>query len=230
MKNVNNKSNYNYQNFKATDYDFKNFKGPKPGEKYIDFEALTLKGNKVFLSEYLDKPIVLDTGSITCPMYANSTKGMNHLKEQFPNFHFLLLYVREAHPGGRIKGITSIQEKLSNAKSSCILHHEKREIIVDSLEGKAHLLYGGMPNMTYVIDTNGIIKFRANWTNIEALEKVLNNIDTIESRDYYEVVKPPIGLALKTLLIGGARALCEFIVNLPQLLKQHKEANSMRMN
>lgn len=221
------KSNYNYQNFKATDYDFKNFKGPKPGEKYIDFQALTLQGEKVSLSDYLDKPIVLDTGSITCPMYANAKNGMLQLKEKYPNFHFLLLYVREAHPGGRTKGITSMDEKLGNAKSACTLHHETREILVDSLDGKAHLLYGGMPNMTYVIDTDGIVKFRANWTNVEALKKVLNNPDKIALKDRYEVVKPPIGLALKTLLIGGFRALFEFVVNLPQLIKQHKEADSM---
>lgn len=221
------KSNYNYRNFKATDYDFKNFKGPKPGENYIDFEASTLEGKKVSLSDYLDKPIVLDTGSITCPMYANAKNGMLQLKEKYPNFHFLLLYVREAHPGGRTKGLTSMDEKLGNAKSACILHHETREILVDSLDGKTHLLYGGMPNMTYVIDIDGIVKFRANWTNVEALKKVLTNLDKIEPKDRYEVVKPPIGLALKTLLIGGIRALFEFVVNLPQLIKQHKEADSM---
>lgn len=220
-------SNYNYQNFRATDYDFKNFKGPKPGQKYIDFEALTLEGERVLLSDYLDKPLVLDTGSITCPMYANAKIGMLELKEQYPNINFLLLYVREAHPGGRTMGITSITEKLENAKSACSLHHETREILVDSLDGKAHLLYGGMPNMTYFIDTNGIVKFRANWTNVEALKTVLNNMDNIQLKDRYEVVKPPIRLALRTLLIGGVRALFEFITNLPQLIKQHKEADSI---
>ena len=218
---------YNYKNFKAEDYDFNNFIGPKPGEKYIDFNATKLDGTMITLSQYLDKPVVLETGSITCPMYANSRSGMNELMENFRNVHFLLLYVREAHPGERTEGIHSMQEKLSNAKSTCTLHKEKREIIVDSLDGNAHLLYGGMPNMTYVIDTNGIVLFRANWTNVNALEEVLNNLGKIVTKDRYAVVKPPLGIAIRTLLIGGFRALFEFFINLPQLIKQHKQAGSL---
>ncbi|WP_194768230.1 peroxiredoxin family protein [Tamlana sp. I1] len=220
-------SNYNYHSFKPSDYDFKNFKGPKAGEKYIDFKATTLEGKQVALSDYLNKPIVLDTGSITCPMYANTQKDMNALKAAYPNFHFLLLYVREAHPGAKTKPIKTMAEKLIHAKSTCELYPETRAILVDSLDGHAHLLYGGMPNMTYVIGTDGIVKFRANWTNIEALKKVLNNINKIEPKAYYPVVKPPLNIALRTLLIGGVRALFEFMVNLPKLLKQHKDAGSM---
>jgi len=169
-------------------------------------------------------PIVLDTGSITCPMYANSKTRMNMLQEEYPNIHFLLLYVREAHPGNRTKSLTSMAEKVSNASSMLKLYNEKREILVDTLDGNAHNLYGSMPNMTYVIGTDGIIKFRANWTNIDALKKVLLNVDNIVSKDYYEVVKPSPYVAIRTLLIGGVSALYEFLIGLPQLLKQHKEA------
>ncbi|WP_103070863.1 TlpA family protein disulfide reductase [Aquimarina sediminis] len=229
MKSKKSSTDYNYRHFKATDYDFTNFKGPKAGEKYIDFEARTLDGRIVSLSNYLDKPIVLDTGSITCPMYANSKTHMISLQEQYPNIHFLLLYVREAHPGGKINRITSLDEKISNAKSSLKLHNEKRTILVDDLEGTAHQLYGAMPNMTYVIGTDSIIKFRANWTNIDALKKVLLKIDTnhIETQDYYPVVKPSLPTAIRTLMIGGIRALYEFIISLPQLIRQHKEVDSM---
>lgn len=220
-------NNYNYYSFKASDYDFTNFTGPKPGEKYVDFKAMKLNGDIVSLSDYLNKPIILDTGSITCPMYANTKRGMLDLKKQYPDFHFLLLYVREAHPGGKTKNLSSMDEKMINAKSTYDLYNETREVLVDSLDGIAHLKYGGMPNMTYVIGTDGIVRFRANWTNIEALKKVLSNMDNIESQDLYPVVKPPIHIALRTLLIGGIRALFEFLINLPQLIKQHKEAGSM---
>lgn len=229
MKSKNNITEYNYTHFKATDYDFTSFKGPKAGEKYIDFKAVTLDGKIVSLSEYLDKPIVLDTGSITCPMYANSKTPMILLQKKYPNIHFLLLYVREAHPGGKTNGITSLKGKISNAKSTLRLYSEKRTILVDDLEGTAHKLYGAMPNMTYAIGVDGIIKFRANWTNIDALKKVLLEIDSnqIETQDFYAVVKPPIGTAIRTLMIGGIRALYEFIISLPQLIRQHKEVDSL---
>jgi Iodothyronine deiodinase len=221
---------YNYHHFKATDYNFKVFNGPKAGEQYIDFEAHTLDGKKVSLSDYLDKPIVLDTGSITCPMYANTSEPMNALKSKYPDVHFLLLYVREAHPGKRTDGVRSIGEKLFNAKTTCKLYNEKRTILVDSLDGNAHRLYGAMPNMTYVIGTNDIVKFRANWTNIEALKKVLLNIKTnkLEKEDFYVVEKPPLYTALRTLFVGGIRAVYEFITELPQLQRQHKEVDLIK--
>jgi len=222
-----NSSTYNYKHFDPKDYNFKNFEGPKAGEKYIDFEAKTLAGETVRLSDYLDKIIVLDTGSITCPMYANTADPMNLLKKQYPNIHFLLLYVREAHPGGRTKELTSFIEKMDNAKAANKLYHESREILVDTIDGAAHRLYGSMPNMTYVIGKDGIIRFRANWTNIDALKKVLLDPDKIESRDYYAVIKPSPYTAIRTLLIGGVRALYEFLKGLPQLLIQHKEVDKM---
>lgn len=219
-------ASYNYKHFNPSDYNFKEFKGPKPGEKYLDFEAKTFDGKTVKLSDYLDKTIVLDTGSITCPMYANTKGPMNLLKEQYPNVHFLLLYVREAHPGSRTRQITSSMGKMNNAKSTIKLYHEKRKVLVDTVDGIAHKLYGSMPNMTYVIGKDGLVKFRANWTNIDALKEVLLNPDKIVSKDYYNVVKPPIQIALRTLLIGGLNALFEFIKGLPKLLRQHKEVDS----
>ena len=219
---------YNYQHFNPKDYDFSDFKGPKPGEKFIDFQATTLSGKTVSLSDYLDKPVVLDTGSITCPMYANTTKEMNRLQEEYPNIHFLLLYIREAHPGKKTKATTTLDDKIKNAKRMRELYNEKREILVDSVDGHAHKLYGSMPNMTYVITKSGIIKFRANWTNIDALKKVLVNIDddSIEKRDYYDAVKPSPFTAIRTLLIGGFDALVDFLTSLPQLMRQHKEVQT----
>lgn len=224
-KEANTVSNYNYQHFKPTDYNFNVFKGPKPGEEYLNFTATTLEGEEVKLSDYLDKPIVLDTGSITCPMYANTKDPMIALQEEYPEVHFLLLYVREAHPGAKVKAIQSVEDKMTNAKATLSLYNEKRTVLVDSLEGYAHNLYGAMPNMTYVIGTDGIVRFRANWTNIDALNKVLQNLDAVEEQDFYPVVKPPLSTALRTLLIGGVSALLEFLSGLPQLMRQHKEVS-----
>ena len=216
---------YNYKHFNPKDYKFTEFVGPKAGEAYVDFQASTLEGKMVSLSDYLDKPVVLDTGSITCPMYANTTKAMNALQDAYPEVHFLLLYIREAHPGKRTGALKSMQEKIENAYATDRLYGEKREVLVDDLEGTAHKLYGSMPNMTYVISKSGIVKFRANWTDIAALQKVLETIDdeSIETQDFYDIKKPTPFIAVRTLLIGGFDALVEFLVSLPQLLRQHKE-------
>ena len=216
---------YNYDHFNPADYKFTEFIGPKAGEPYIDFEATTLEGEKVSLSDYLDKPIVLETGSITCPMYANTTKAMNRLQKAYPEVYFLLLYIREAHPGQRTGATKNLEEKLVNAKATQRFYGERRDVLVDDVEGTAHKLYGSMPNMTYVIGTNGLVKFRANWTDIEALEKVLTHIEdeSIETQDFYDIKKPSPFTAVRTLMIGGFSALVEFLSSLPQLLRQHKE-------
>lgn len=217
---------YNYKHFNPKDYNFTVFEGPKAGEPFIDFQALTLAGKKISLSDYLDKPIVLDTGSITCPIYASTKTSMNQLQKQYPDVHFLLLYIREAHHGGKTKSISTMQEKIDHAKLTDKYYNEQREILIDDVDGTAHKLYGSMPNMTYVIGTNGMVKFRANWTNIDALKIVLKNIETenIEKKDFYEIAKPAPWIAIRTLLIGGVSALIEFLMGLPQLLRQHKEA------
>ena len=219
---------YNYKHFNPKDYNFTIFEGPKAGEKFIDFQAVKLDGKKVFLSDYLDKPIVLDTGSITCPMYANTKEDMNKLQKQYPNVYFLLLYIREAHPGGKTGSITTMQEKIDHARLTDKYYNEQREILIDSLDGEAHRLYGSMPNMTYVIGTDKIVKFRANWTNIDALKTVLKNIETdaIEKKDFYDIIKPAPWIAIRTLLIGGVSAMIEFFMGLPQLMRQHKEIES----
>ena len=218
-------SKYNYNHFNPKDYKFTEFIGPKAGEQYIDFEATTLDGKVVSLSDYLNKPIVLDTGSITCPMYANTTKAMNALQDAYPEVHFLLLYIREAHPGKRTGAVTNFDEKMEHARATERLYGERREVLIDDLEGTAHKLYGSMPNMTYVISKSGLVKFRANWTDIDALQKVLKSIDdeSIVREDFYDIKKPTPFVAVRTLLIGGFDALIEFLVSLPQLLRQHKE-------
>jgi len=138
------------------------------------------------------------------------------------------LYIREAHPGGKTKATKTMEAKMTNAKLTHKLYNEKREILVDNVDGHAHKLYGSMPNMTYVIGTDGIVKFRANWTNIDALKNVLLDIDKIEKKDYYDVVKPPLNIAIRTLLIGGFRALYEFLRGLPQLMRQHKAVKAKK--
>jgi len=217
---------YNYTHFNPKDYNFSDFKGPKAGEHYINFHAKTIDGKDVKLSDYLGKPVVLETGSITCPMYANTSSPMNKLQEEYPDVNFLLLYIREAHPGKRTNATTKIETKTLNAIATEKLYGEKRTILVDDINGTAHKLYGAMPNMTYVISKTGVVKFRANWSDVKALKKVLVNIndDTLEKKDYFDIIKPSPYTAVKVLLIGGFGALVEFLVGLPQLMRQHKEA------
>ena len=97
---------YNYKFFDSSVYGLDPFVNvaPRVGECAKDFTALGLDGKPIKLSDFKGKRIILETGSLTCPMFGGNIEGMNRLAEQFTdkNTVFLMLYVREAHPGGKI--------------------------------------------------------------------------------------------------------------------------------
>jgi len=76
----------------------------------------------------------------------------------------VFVYTHEAHPGERVPHHDSFATKLANAR---LLRDEvgiRRPIVVDDLGGTAHRAYGGLPNMTWVIERGGTIAYKASWT------------------------------------------------------------------
>jgi hypothetical protein len=102
---------YNYSNFKPDYYNFTEFKGAKAGEKALDFDAYGLDGEKVKLSDFLGTWLVLETGSFSCPMYVGNIHKMNRLAKKFKDVRFLVLYVREAHPGSSVPPSNQLRKK-----------------------------------------------------------------------------------------------------------------------
>lgn len=77
----------------------------------------------------------------------------------------MFVYTHEAHPGERVPHHDSFETKLANAR---LLRDEvgiSRPILVDDLPGTAHRAYGGLPNMTWVVDRGGTIAYKASWTS-----------------------------------------------------------------
>jgi peroxiredoxin len=155
------------------------FPGPEPGDRAPDFEARTLEGDKVRLSAYRGrKNVVLTFGSVTCPATAASIGGMNELYDHFAGdeVEFLLVYVREAHPGELIPAHESLEHKAASAE---ILREEEgveMPIIVDDIRGTIHRRYAKLPNPTYVIDRAGRIAFRAKYTRPEVIGDALEEL------------------------------------------------------
>ena len=86
--------------------------------------------------------------------------------------HFPFIYVREAHPGEVIPPIHSMEEKAAHAQSFRE-YGVTRQILLDSLYGRVHRRYGGVSNMTYIVDHTGHIAFRAEWTVVEDVRAAL---------------------------------------------------------
>ena len=217
---------YNYDHFKAEYYNFLDFKGAKPGEHATDFKAYTLEGDKVKLSDYFGSWIVLESGSISCPMYVGNIVDMNALAKEFEDVVFLVLYVREAHPGSNIPAQRSIEDKLVHASRLPAEENENRTIIVDTIDGNAHSHYGSLPDMVYIINPEGIVVFRSDWNIPSNVRRVLSNgRNDIHKRDHYEPGKPSIPLALRVLLRAGINSLWDFTLGLPNLIRMHKNAD-----
>ncbi len=153
--------------------------GPKPGEKAPDFEARTLDGDEVSLSEYRgEKNIVLTFGSATCPATAASIRGLNDLCEDYrgDDVEFLFCYVREAHPGERLDAHQSIEDKVHAAEVFRREEDVEMPIVIDDLKGSIHKQYGKLPNASYIIDRSGRVAFRCLWSQPDVIEEALDEL------------------------------------------------------
>ncbi|MEX1014087.1 MAG: deiodinase-like protein [Candidatus Paceibacterota bacterium] len=213
---MNNK--YNYSNFSSSDYNFDGFDGPKQGEKVLDFKAKTLDGKEVKLSDYFGKPLVLEMGSFTCPVYAGMVSKMKKIRDDFPEIEFLVLYVREAHPGERRGAHKSLEEKIKNAQESCDYYKEDRTVLVDGIDGEAHRKYGSFPNSVYVINEMGTVVWRAKWNRSKELRKALSALLAGGEVPRELDVETPGALRLSALFKGGFVAVKDFVLGIPSLI------------
>ena len=93
---------YNYAKFQASDYDLAHFRGPLPGTKAPDATLDLASGGRSRLLDFDGTFLVLEMGSITCPLFQGRRPHMDRLDLQHPDISFAVLYVREAHPGASI--------------------------------------------------------------------------------------------------------------------------------
>lgn len=223
-------NDYGYARFTPDEYDFTVDQGLQAGEQFEDVTLHALTGKEVRLSDYLgDTPLVLETGSVTCPMYAQSVPPMMTLMEKYPSLDHLLMYVREAHPGERQPQHRTLEDKIAAARRTQEQYGDRRTVVVDDVDGSAHRSYGTMPNSVFVIAPDGTILFRSIWNNAIEMDSVLGALSrrqVVRSRELKPI--PPFSLrTVRPLLLGGAIAVWDFVRSLPRLLKDHKRVGNL---
>ena len=221
---------YGYRRFTPEEYDFTVDEGLQAGDIYKDVSLQTLDGETVRLSDYLgNRPLVLETGSMTCPMYAQSVPPMMKLIEKYPELDHILMYVREAHPGELQPQHRSAAEKVEAARKTKRRYRDRRTILVDDVNGSAHRFYGAMPNSIFVIAPDGTILFRSIWNNADDMDAILGAIargEPVQSRELKAV--PPFSIrAVGTLFMGGVVAIWDFVRGLRRLVANHKKVGNM---
>ncbi len=157
---------------------------PGPGDRVPDFDLPTLGGGR-FRSEDLREtgPALLIFGSYTCPVTNNAAPGLKELHARFGDrVRFVMVDVREAHPGKAAPQPQALDEKMAHAEQLRDFHGFKFEVAVDDIDGTLHRALSPKPNSAYVLGKDGTILFRAQWANdTEALAEALAAIAAGES-------------------------------------------------
>lgn len=221
---------YNYDKFSSQEYDLSNFGGPKLGAKAPDGMVTTLDGVSRQLLAFDKDFLVVELGSTTCPLFQSRRDAMAGLVHQHPNASFVILYVREAHPGAKIRQHSTMEDKIGCARLIEDAEQEGREVRVDDIKGSAHKAYGGYPNAVFIINKNGCVLFRSDWNDPSATGKAFDLLEAgkpANVRSFFKPARPPI--ALETLRRNGKGAAPDFFKSLPSLIWQNLIRRNLRV-
>lgn len=137
---------------------------PKAGDRLPEFDLLTSDGGRLSTSDLSGRPVLMVTGSFTCPMTASSNPILKDLHGRFGDaVRFVTLYVREAHPGERHDQARVVEEKREVARALKDRDQLPWTIAVDDPEGSVHRQLDEKPNAAYLVDDTGTVVFRSLW-------------------------------------------------------------------
>jgi len=171
---------------------------PSAGEPAPTFELHDLEGVPVDLAELVGtRPIVLQLGSHTCPVYRGRRHGMRKLYEEYRDrVDFFVVYTLEAHPVGanspykeeewvpihnRLVGIDfgqpeTFEGRLEHARTSQANLEIEIPMLVDGMDDAVWQVYGRVPSPGFVIDTQGTVALAQVWIDPKAIREVLEEL------------------------------------------------------
>jgi hypothetical protein len=220
---------YNYESFdyasEAAELERWLRQGPAIGEPAPDFELADLDGNCVRLTDLRGRPVVLEFGSYTCPIFSDRVPAMEQLAREHPEVAFLVIYAREAHPGEIQGAHRSLPEKRAAGHKLAMEEALTRRVLVDSLDGATHRAYGGAWNPVYVVNADGRVVMRQAWNHPAAVAAALHALQSgAEPRiaASIDMLREPGGRPLGQRLIerGGLKALQDFYRTAPAALQE----------
>jgi thiol-disulfide isomerase/thioredoxin len=214
-------SEYRYKRF-TTSLLFRDLRFPgkaaAPGGRFPAFEITTTNGDRLGNAEVFgDKPVLFIFGSMTCPMTASSAPSIQELYEEFGDkIEFIMLYVREAHPGENFGQAETIEEKLESARALQDFYGIDWTVAADNVDGDLHRALDPKPNAAYLANSNGDILFRSLWAaDYDALHQALDDaasgramISTQSTRLLGPVVRA-MGSVQEVMERGGPQAVSD---------------------
>lgn len=150
---------------------------PGPGDRVPDFDLPTTDSGRFASDQFADdaRPVLLVFGSLTCPVTESAGDGLHKLHARYgTRVRFVMVNVREAHPGAAVPQPGSAESKQRHANELKSHHGFPFEVAIDDIDGTLHRVFGTRPSSAYLIDPTGTIVFRAHWSNAtDALDNAL---------------------------------------------------------
>lgn len=140
---------------------------PKPGDAAPAFDLPTTESARISSRNLRETgPVLIVFGSLTCPMTDSAVSGLREQhRRHAKDVRFVLVNVREAHPGRALPQPQNPAEKLARARELRRLHALPFNVAIDDLDGTFHRAMSAKPNSAFLIGRDGRIAFRAHWAN-----------------------------------------------------------------
>ena len=223
---------YNYPNFSfqledgAYDRFFR--EAPQLGDPAPPFELPDLEGRHHRLGDFRGRPVVIEFGSYTCPIFCGHSPAMEQLAGAHPEAVFVVVYGREAHPGERTPAHRSIADKTAAVRRLRAEDGVDRLILIDDLDGTVNRAYGAVWDAAFVLDRSERVVLRRAWNDPAQVAATLDDlrsgrVELFESVD----MSPPSncdGFG-HGLLRGGRAALVDFYRSAPPPVRDALETS-----
>ena len=130
---------------------------PGPGDRIPDFDMPTTGGGRFRRDDLAEAATTLLVfGSNTCPVTENSAAGLRALHEEFSDrVQFVMVNVREAHPGDHVSQPDTLEEKLQHAEKMGHRHGFEFTVAADDIDGTLHRAMSPKPNSANLLDPKG---------------------------------------------------------------------------
>jgi Iodothyronine deiodinase len=157
------------------------------GSPVPDVKISELNGRAFIPRNYKGHVLVLEFGSLSCPVFRDQVQAMEKLRSaEGPRAFFLLVYTREAFPIGdkdvqrnKDQGISvpeakTLDERKTEAGQTLQTLQITMPMAVDSMDDAISNAFGTFPNGSVVIGKDGNIAALEHWTNPESLRRAID--------------------------------------------------------
>ena len=176
--------------------------GPMTGDTIAHFNLWATDGSEMDIETILlqGKPVLMVTGSYTCPVFRNKVGVINDLQVIYGNsLEIFIVYVVEAHPiapdispyfgvvndaGNPSVGINVLQPRTYGERKAVVQEMTDTmqfdvPIYLDGPCNEWWYEFGPAPNNAYIIDQNGAVYIKHGWFDKAPQEDIYCDIDSL---------------------------------------------------